>query len=121
MGKGKADQAAPPLIHYGICRVVVPSALVGTLFGVLINHTADERLILVMLAAILVFMAIFSVRTTVKQYTQERAELASAKDTPVDDVSKLAESGMGSGSPFMKKDVGGGVAMLATIVACSAL
>eukprot|EP00439_Symbiodinium_sp_Y106_P024455 s6540_g2.t8 len=90
------------VIHYGICRVVVPSALVGTLFGVLINHTAGDRPILLFLMSILTFMAYTSVRTTWRQAEAKADRAASA------------------GSPWQKSDVLGGLGMLLLVVACGA-
>eukprot|EP00439_Symbiodinium_sp_Y106_P024467 s6540_g2.t9 len=103
------------VIHYGICRVVVPSALVGTLFGVLINHTAGDRPILLFLMSILTFMAYTSVRTTWRQAVAEwgSSTAAAAKEAKADRAAS-------AGSPWQKSDVLGGLGMLLLVVACGA-
>ncbi|CAE7675804.1 unnamed protein product [Symbiodinium sp. CCMP2456] len=103
------------VIHYGICRVVVPSALVGTLFGVLINHTAGDRPILLFLMSILTFMAYTSVRTTWRQAVAEwgSSTAAAAKEAKADRAAS-------AGSPWQKSDVLGGLGMLLLVVVCGA-
>ncbi|CAE7345802.1 unnamed protein product [Symbiodinium natans] len=104
------------VIHYGICRVVVPSALVGTLFGVLINHTAGDRPILLLLMGILSFMTYTSVRTTWRQAVAEWGR----NTTAADKEKTSAYAAVSAGSPWQKRDVFGGLAMLALVVACGA-
>eukprot|EP00930_Biecheleria_cincta_P046663 TRINITY_DN32209_c0_g1_i1.p1 TRINITY_DN32209_c0_g1~~TRINITY_DN32209_c0_g1_i1.p1 ORF type:complete len:461 (-),score=56.79 TRINITY_DN32209_c0_g1_i1:363-1721(-) len=109
-GQGKKET----VIHYGLCRIVVPSALVGTLFGVLLNHTAGDRSILLMLMGILSFMAFTSVRTTLRQYLAETRPAAGTHAVAAASVTGTRPVG----SPWQRKDVVGGISMLLLTIAC---
>lgn len=123
---GKASEK-PALINYGVCRIVVPSSLIGTLFGVLINHTASDRTILFMLAGILSFMAITSTRTTWKQYREETAAaevVATPQRQEAEGAAAVAAGGVPTEGPLASRkawemqDIIGVVAMLLTTIAC---
>jgi len=107
------------LINYGICRVVVPSALVGTLFGVLINHGASDAIIIMMLSAILVGMSFMTVRTTWRQYCEEQAPARTAVSAFVGAVG--GNGGVPAGGPLRRRDTVGGACMLVAVVACGTL
>mmetsp|Transcript_70000 Transcript_70000/g.216436 ORF Transcript_70000/g.216436 Transcript_70000/m.216436 type:complete len:496 (-) Transcript_70000:20-1507(-) len=74
---GKSGQSRP-LIDYSICRLVVPSALLGTLFGVVINRNAADAAIVLILSAILLGMTGMVIWTTYSQYMEEETEAAAA-------------------------------------------
>jgi len=61
------------LIDYNICRLVVPSALFGTLLGVLLNAQIAPWVIVAMLAGILVVMTLMSSKEFYKHYIEEGA------------------------------------------------
>lgn len=72
---------AKVLIDYNICRLVVPSALFGTLMGVLLNSMVAPWAIVAMLAAILCMMTWMSCREFYKHYTTE-GDVATNEETP---------------------------------------
>mmetsp|Transcript_73045 Transcript_73045/g.225875 ORF Transcript_73045/g.225875 Transcript_73045/m.225875 type:complete len:499 (+) Transcript_73045:51-1547(+) len=74
---GKSGQDRP-VIDYTICRLVVPAALLGTLFGVLINRNAGDAAIVLVLSAILLGMTAMVLWTTYSQYIEEEKEAALA-------------------------------------------
>ncbi|CAE8689839.1 unnamed protein product, partial [Polarella glacialis] len=59
------------VIDYNICRVVVPSALIGTYLGVLLNSMLPSLAILLALIGILVSMSWTVTRTALAQYKAE--------------------------------------------------
>merc|ERR1719420_1642394 len=59
------------LIDYNICRIVVPSSLLGTLIGVLFNHLAPDWIIVSALFVILGAMTIMVTRTALRQRAEE--------------------------------------------------
>jgi len=61
------------LIDYNICRLVVPSSLMGTFFGVFLNGILPSWSLLLILSVILVFLTAMVIRTTVEQYVEEAA------------------------------------------------
>lgn len=75
--QGKSGQHRE-IIDYNICRLVVPSALIGTLFGVVINRNAADAAIILLLSAILLAMTASVLWTTYTQYVEEEAEAARA-------------------------------------------
>mmetsp|Transcript_134448 Transcript_134448/g.287641 ORF Transcript_134448/g.287641 Transcript_134448/m.287641 type:complete len:517 (-) Transcript_134448:74-1624(-) len=136
------DQKAPSLIDFNICRIVVPSALIGTYLGVALNRILPNYIILLMLCAILVFMTIMVARETHRQYKKEQAQqevrLSEADAPEVDeaggdgrhasgkaiieasDNAALTEVGPGkSRSPLTTADVWTALFMLAIVVSCS--
>eukprot|EP00747_Dinoflagellata_sp_TGD_P181378 gnl/TRDRNA2_/TRDRNA2_35190_c0_seq1.p1 gnl/TRDRNA2_/TRDRNA2_35190_c0~~gnl/TRDRNA2_/TRDRNA2_35190_c0_seq1.p1 ORF type:complete len:489 (+),score=59.89 gnl/TRDRNA2_/TRDRNA2_35190_c0_seq1:29-1495(+) len=72
------------VIDYGVCRVVVPAALLGTLVGVLLNHHISPIALVVLLALVLVFMTWLVFRTAYKQRLEEQqaAEAVPAAVSP---------------------------------------
>lgn len=68
------------LIDYNICRLVVPSALIGTYMGVLLNRLLTGQTIVSMLVLILLCMTIMCLRTTLKQYREEVAATSSPEN-----------------------------------------
>jgi len=74
---------AKTLIDYNICRLVVPSALFGTLLGVLLNSQIAPWVIVAMLVGILVVMTLMSSKEFYKHYTEEGAvSTDSSGDSP---------------------------------------
>lgn len=69
------------LIDYSICRIVVPSSLLGTLLGVLLNRIAADWLIVCALCVILSCITIMVFRTALRQRREEELE-----DSPEDSV-----------------------------------
>jgi len=67
------------LIDYNICRLVVPSALIGTLLGVLLNRTTSDFVIVALLCSILSVMTWTTTRATYDQYKEEEAKLVAEK------------------------------------------
>jgi uncharacterized membrane protein YfcA len=66
---------AKGLIDYNICRLVVPSALIGTLLGVLLNRTTSDFVIVSLLASTLLILTWMTCRNTYTQYTDEEKKL----------------------------------------------
>lgn len=59
------------LIDYSICRIVVPSALIGTLLGVMFNRLTADWVLIGILCMILCFMTFMVTKTTHQQYLEE--------------------------------------------------
>lgn len=72
------DVNQPSLIDYNICRLVVPSALIGTLVGVLLNRHTSDWVIVSVLSTILLGMTWMTGRAACAQYTEEQGKLAQA-------------------------------------------
>mmetsp|Transcript_126310 Transcript_126310/g.306949 ORF Transcript_126310/g.306949 Transcript_126310/m.306949 type:complete len:397 (+) Transcript_126310:3-1193(+) len=72
---GKSGESKA-LIDYNICRLVVPAALIGTLFGVVINRNAADAAIILILSALLLAMTAMVIWTTYSQYVEEEAATA---------------------------------------------
>lgn len=78
MKKTVASDSKDSLIDYNICRIVVPSSLIGTYLGVLLNSILPNSLILVCLTGLLTTMLWMASKNTYNQYCQEeeRASLS---------------------------------------------
>mmetsp|Transcript_144440 Transcript_144440/g.254699 ORF Transcript_144440/g.254699 Transcript_144440/m.254699 type:complete len:460 (-) Transcript_144440:55-1434(-) len=72
---GSTSQA---LIDYSICRIVVPSALVGTLLGVIFNRLTADWVLIAMLCMILTLMTGMVTQTARQQYKEEEASMSAA-------------------------------------------
>jgi uncharacterized membrane protein YfcA len=70
------------LIDYNICRLVVPGALVGTLFGVLLNNVLPGWVIGLLLVLILIFISSMTSRTLFQQWKEEKAQAKSPDEAP---------------------------------------
>lgn len=88
------------LIDYNICRLVVPSALIGTLLGVLLNRRTSDSVIVGVLATILIAMTWMTTRATYSQYTEEEAKIALASADP----NKLESKEAKPTSPTLRED-----------------
>lgn len=69
--KAVAPGGAGPLIDCDICRLVVPGVLFGTCAGVMLNHSASDSAVLVILIVLLVSITLMVLRTTYVQYKDE--------------------------------------------------
>lgn len=69
--------AEKSLIDYNICRIVVPSSLLGTYLGVVMNQIFPSIAILAILTLLLVGMTLMVTRTAFDQYTAEKSEYLS--------------------------------------------
>jgi len=69
--KKSNDNQAQSLIDYNLCRLVVPSSLLGTFLGVFFNRHLPSWLILAVLALVLFCITLSVGRTTWKQYMEE--------------------------------------------------
>lgn len=78
MKKTVASDSKDSLIDYNICRIVVPSSLIGTYLGVLLNSILPNSLILACLTGLLITMLWMASKNTYNQYCQEeeRASLS---------------------------------------------
>jgi len=74
MAVAKPGTTSKSLIDYSICRIVVPSSLLGTLLGVLFNRIATDWLIVAALCVILATVTITVTRTAIRQYHEEALE-----------------------------------------------
>lgn len=84
MRKSMSSEGSGPakaLIDYNICRLVVPSALLGTFLGVFLNRHLPSWLILLVLVAVLLFISASVAHKTLQQYLEESAA-AAAKPAP---------------------------------------
>jgi len=74
---------AKTIIDYNICRLIVPSALFGTLMGVVLNSQIAPWLIVAMLAGILLMMTWMSGKEFYKHYyTEEGTGNGNSVPTP---------------------------------------
>jgi len=71
------------VIDVDACRLVVPTALVGTFLGVSYNHTAKASTIVVVLTGLLCFMTFMVVRTAWNQYCEETSAFAATDSEAV--------------------------------------
>lgn len=74
----KQGQDEAVLVDWNVCRLVVPTALLGTLLGVLLNAKAPDWVIVSMLTAVLAFMTVVVMRKGQEQYLKEVQALPSA-------------------------------------------
>mmetsp|Transcript_107856 Transcript_107856/g.300740 ORF Transcript_107856/g.300740 Transcript_107856/m.300740 type:complete len:506 (-) Transcript_107856:105-1622(-) len=92
------------IIDYNICRLVVPAALIGTLFGVVINRNAPDMAIVLMLCSVLVGMTAMVLWTTYTQYCEEERQLrataagVAAERSAAGDAERAAEDAKGTGA-----------------------
>jgi len=123
------EVAKQSLIDYGICRIVVPASLMGTLLGVLLNRIAADWIIVASLCSVLGGMSVAITRTLMSQRSEENAEdAANARgmddDTNLPSGSKkvLIQSGkkraIGSCG---KQDAIAGFGLLLTVILCGVL
>lgn len=125
----KAGEAAKQsLIDYGICRIVVPASLMGTLLGVLLNRIAPDWIIVAALCTVLGGMSIAITRTLMSQRSEENAEdaaIAAGRDNahlPNSGKKVLIQSGkkraLGS---LGKQDAVAAFGLLWTVILCGVL
>eukprot|EP00448_Togula_jolla_P029259 CAMPEP_0170641598 /NCGR_PEP_ID=MMETSP0224-20130122/40866_1 /TAXON_ID=285029 /ORGANISM="Togula jolla, Strain CCCM 725" /LENGTH=269 /DNA_ID=CAMNT_0010972227 /DNA_START=63 /DNA_END=869 /DNA_ORIENTATION=+ len=91
MGKYAKGPGNRSLIDYGICCVVVPSALVGTLLGVLLNRNVADYVILVILSILLFGMTVMVCGETWKQHKEEE-ELQDKPESVTEEVAFIEEA-----------------------------
>eukprot|EP00933_Yihiella_yeosuensis_P069191 TRINITY_DN7544_c0_g1_i1.p1 TRINITY_DN7544_c0_g1~~TRINITY_DN7544_c0_g1_i1.p1 ORF type:complete len:544 (+),score=84.27 TRINITY_DN7544_c0_g1_i1:256-1887(+) len=75
-----ASEGGESLIDYNICRLVVPSSLIGTYLGVLLNSILPSWVILSFLCIVLLGMSWMISRNTYNQYLKEEEEAACGGD-----------------------------------------
>merc|ERR1719433_1364488 len=68
---GAGGRSPQSLIDYNICRLVVPSSLLGTYLGVILNRVLPSWLILLALTGILIFITWGVGRTARQQFLEE--------------------------------------------------
>ncbi|CAE7444709.1 unnamed protein product [Symbiodinium natans] len=78
----KATSSSDPLIDYNVCRLVVPSALIGTYLGVLLNSLVPTWAVLLALVGILVAISYMILRTTWQQYAEEEHFVQTVEENP---------------------------------------
>merc|ERR1719420_2659626 len=71
MAIAKPGTTSKSLIDYSICRIVVPSSLLGTLLGVLFNRISADWLVLAALVVVLASMTVMVTRTALRQRAEE--------------------------------------------------
>lgn len=134
-GGGRGTSQA--LIDYNICRIVVPSALVGTLLGVILNRLTADWVLLALLCAILTFMTGMVSQTAHQQYKEEESSAdgeASAHDSAPPSVvppaqalctpgarDNLVEKAFGHKQTLLAQDLLIAGTMLTVIVLCGVL
>jgi uncharacterized membrane protein YfcA len=106
------------LINVSVCRLVVPAALLGTLFGVVINRNAKDLYILLLLVGILLSMTVLVLRMTWTQYCLDTSgegmpPTASGRCS----TSRAVWSGMHK-RDLRVADKYGGLCLLSLVVAC---
>lgn len=117
------------LIDYSICRIVVPSSLMGTLIGVLCNRISADWLILSALCVILGSMTVMVTRTALQQRQEEALESSSPEESVHLPLSNGARGGYGAPAAGKKRSLGSchkqdvivGGAMLFAVIVCGAL
>jgi len=67
----ESDRKRNCVIDPDACRVVVPSTLIGTYFGVMLNNHISDKLLMIMLSVILCAMVVMVGRMAMKQRTEE--------------------------------------------------
>lgn len=138
-GSYHGDPGARTLIDYSICRIVVPSALVGTLLGVIFNRLTADWVIIGMLCVILCFMTGMVMRTALQQYFEEGLQNEdsatnedSAQPQPAPTQGVLgpnerawleagAEEAKKKRGTLLQQDIWLSAAMLAIIITCGVL
>eukprot|EP00644_Phytophthora_capsici_P005408 jgi/Phyca11/538507/estExt2_Genewise1Plus.C_PHYCAscaffold_11295 len=70
-----------PLIDFGLVGLMEPTTLVGTVFGVMLNHIFPNWLILVLLVTLLTFITYKTVLNGIKAYKESKLKLALVKST----------------------------------------
>jgi uncharacterized membrane protein YfcA len=124
-----SDPHKSSLIDYNICRIVVPSALIGTLLGVVLNRLAADWIIVTALCLILGGMTVLVARTAAKQYHDEEQIAKSSGDAGLCPFSSGTagydtcnpmpwSSKKGNRGSLSKHDVCLGLAMLSAVVMC---
>lgn len=83
------------LIDYNICRLVVPGALVGTLFGVFLNSLLAPWLIVLLLCLILITMTVMSTRKLIEQWRGEQAEELAVKKLGKEQAEEINQRAIG--------------------------
>lgn len=98
-----------PLIDWRIVKLTVPMALIGTLFGVLLNRETPGWQIVLVLTLILAFMTSMVVHKGLKQYYEEVWGLQQSQSGSVDDEETQGLLGNGNtqdGDDLLVLDVG---------------
>jgi len=69
----ESDRKRNCVIDTDACRVVVPSTLIGTYFGVVLNSHTSDQLLVIVLSLLLCFMVVMVGQTAMKQRAEELA------------------------------------------------
>jgi len=117
------------VIDFNVCRMVVPAALAGTFFGVLLNYHSHDLVILVSLSALLCVMSSLAMKTACEQYnTEVTAEAANvpiaaagAENTSPVDEDPLASRQDNASKDVTQSEVVMAGALLVFVIACGAL
>jgi len=90
------------LIDYGIVRVIVPSALIGTYLGVLLNRRLPSSIVIALLFCILTAMTVMTVCMTHSQFKEEGISRAAEQkvNEPIDANKTLPASDIQNNEPF---------------------
>lgn len=93
-----SSQAKTALIDYNIVRLVVPSSLIGTYLGVVLNNTLGSYVILLLLTLILIVMTGMVVKQAYDQYREEMEdEHNNPSERQTRDVEEILQSGRSLG------------------------
>lgn len=76
----RSINSTKPVIDYNVCRLVVPSALIGTFLGVLVNRHSAGSTIVFLLTGLLCLMTFLSARTAASQYSEETEAAATHRN-----------------------------------------
>lgn len=113
------------LIDYSICRIVVPSSLLGTLIGVLFNRISADWMILTALVVILGSMTVMVTRTALQQRAEEDEIESCPEETVALPLGRDEDSKHGGASAkksgCSKQDILVGGALLLTVISCGVL
>lgn len=74
-----SDGQARSLIDWGVCKAMVPMALLGTLFGVVLNHTTASWEIVLLLCVVLLGMTYTVSKKGIEQYMSESRAMEAAE------------------------------------------
>merc|ERR1740121_1309421 len=89
-------QSSRRVIDLTVCRLVVPAALCGTLFGVMLNFHTQDTAIVLLLSALLVAMTCMVLRAAWGQY-QEEQEAAESSASGLLSAPGEADAAAGAG------------------------
>jgi len=114
------NETKESVIDFNVCRVVVPAALAGTFFGVLLNSHSHDNVILAVLCLTLCAVSVMVTRTAWQQY-QSETQVPSGAGSASSNAEGSPLIPVGVDSDLTRKEVVLAGALLTFVIACGAL